>query len=73
MLCIFVKFQLENLSGKVTSHYNIGTIYQDEGIYSGPLKRFEEALETLIKIGLSESPNIKLLKKKIKIIKSDMK
>jgi hypothetical protein len=58
------------LSGKATFLNIIGTIYNAQGKYLKALKKLEEALEIFTGLGLSESPNAKIIKKKIELLKS---
>ena len=61
--------QLRNLSGKATRLNNIASIHYAQGNYPEALKRYEEALQILNVLGLSESPNAKIIKENIESIK----
>ena len=61
--------QLGDLIGKTTRLTNIGGIYYTQGNYPEALKRWEEALQILNVLGLSESPNAKIIKENIEYIK----
>jgi tetratricopeptide (TPR) repeat protein len=62
--------QLGNLSGKAIDLNNIGESYKAQGNYPEALRRYEEALQILNVLGLSESPNAKIIKENIEILKS---
>jgi len=58
------------LNGKATRLNNIGTIYKAQGNFPEALRRFEQALQILNDLGLSESPNAKIIKESYEILKS---
>jgi tetratricopeptide (TPR) repeat protein len=62
--------QLGNLNGKATVLNNIGMIYKAQGKISEALKRYEEALQIFNVLGLSKSPNAKIIKENIESIKN---
>lgn len=64
--------QLGDVSGKAADLANIGMINKANGNYPEALKRIEEALEILISIGLGDSPNAKVFKDNIKMIKNKL-
>ena len=62
--------EIGDLRAKATVLNNIGEIYRVQGNYPEALRRSEEALQILNVLGLSESPNAKIIKENIEILKS---